>query len=162
VVRGHQGRHHLRSPCLARCIEKRGGPNRPSAPATPGCVSNDGFKATRPVAARAGELAVDGGGIVAMAVRRSTHHPQTCACAPSFLAQSILQGTVAAVDSAVPAPAPRPGGPHAAVGVQSPWDSSSQPYGGLASPNWKQVVRYSRRAGADTRIISTVNPDGFE
>jgi hypothetical protein len=28
-------------------------------------------------ASRAGELAVDGGGIVAMAVRRSTHHPQT-------------------------------------------------------------------------------------
>ena len=42
-----------------------------------GALSNDGFKATRPVAARAGELAVDGGGIVAMAVRRSTHHPQT-------------------------------------------------------------------------------------
>jgi hypothetical protein len=37
----------------------------------------DGFKAARPVAARTGEFAVDGGGIVAMSLRRGTYRPQT-------------------------------------------------------------------------------------
>ena len=81
VVRGHRtdlliiSGHHV----WPADIEKRSGPNRrlPRRQHCSGALSNDGFKATRPVAARAGELAVDGGGIVAMAVRRSTHHPQT-------------------------------------------------------------------------------------